>query len=160
MKKVVIEKEVLINATKEKIWEVLTEDKPYRIWTAEFCEGSHFQTDWKEGSKILFKTPTGEGLVSKLMECKPNEIISMEHQGILLNNEEVYDNEEAEKWKGMKEIYSLSGKDGATVLSIYQELEKSYEEWSTYAWDKALFILKELAESGHSKYYEKIVNPG
>lgn len=159
MEKVFIEKEITINAPGEKVWEVLTTDEPYRKWTFVFCEGSHFQTDWNEGSKVLFKTPSGEGLVSKVVEIKPNEIISLEHQGVLVNNEEVYDNEEAEMWKDNKEIYTLSEKDGKTVLKIYQEIDKSFEEWSKFTWDKALKILKELAETGESKYYEKIVNP-
>jgi len=159
MEKVVIEKEIKINAPIENVWEVLTSDEMYRKWTIVFCEGSHFETDWKEGSKVLFKTPLGEGLVSKIIESRPNEIISLEHQGVLFNNEEVFDNEEAEKWKGLKEIYSLSDQDGNTVLKIYQELDKSYEEWSSHTWNMALKILKELAETGESKEYEKIVNP-
>lgn len=146
MKKVEIKKEVLINATKEKIWEVLTEDKPYRIWTSEFCEGSHFQTDWKEGGKILFKTPTGEGLVSNISVFKPYDEITFEHQGVLQNNEEVFEGEEANEWKGSIESYKLSEAEDKTLLSVYQEITEKYYEWSDATWSMALWRIKELSE--------------
>jgi len=46
--------EIDINATKEKVWDILWNDATYTQWTSIFCEGSHAVSDWKEGSKILF----------------------------------------------------------------------------------------------------------
>ena len=45
---------IVINASKEKVWNTMLEDKTYRIWTEVFSKGSHFIGDWRKGSKILF----------------------------------------------------------------------------------------------------------
>ena len=51
-----------INAPKEKVWNILWEDASYRKWTTPFCEGSYAVNDnWKEGSKVLFLSPGGDG---------------------------------------------------------------------------------------------------
>lgn len=55
-----------INAPKEKVWNVLWNDATYPQWTAVFTEGSHAESDWKEGSQILFLDGKGDGLVSKI----------------------------------------------------------------------------------------------
>ena len=67
-----------INATKEKVWNTMLEDKTYRIWTEVFSKGSHFIGDWSKGSKILFLGPNenGEmgGMVSRIKENKLTNI--------------------------------------------------------------------------------------
>ena len=37
----------------------------FKIWTAEFCEGSYFEGSWAKGSKIKFLTPDGENIHSQ-----------------------------------------------------------------------------------------------
>jgi uncharacterized protein YndB with AHSA1/START domain len=60
-----------INAPKEKVWNVLWDDNSYRKWTSPFAEGSYAKTDnWKEGSKVLFLGPSGDGMVSKVASNK------------------------------------------------------------------------------------------
>ena len=53
-----------INAPKEKVWATLWNDNTYRQWTSVFSEGSYAESDWNEGSKILFLSPKGEGMFS------------------------------------------------------------------------------------------------
>jgi uncharacterized protein YndB with AHSA1/START domain len=67
---------IVINATPEKVWKVLWNDDTYRKWTSAFAEGSHAETDWKQGSKVLFLDGKGEGMVSKIAESRPNEFMS------------------------------------------------------------------------------------
>ncbi len=54
---------ISINAPKEKVWDVLWNDPFYRAWTSVFAEGSHAETDWKKGSKVLFLDNKGRGMV-------------------------------------------------------------------------------------------------
>ena len=46
---------IAISAKPEKVWDVLWNDQTYREWTSVFSDGSHAETDWKKGSKVLFR---------------------------------------------------------------------------------------------------------
>ena len=52
--------EITINATKEKVWEVLWTDETYRKWTSAFSEISSAESDWEEGSRIIFGDGKGK----------------------------------------------------------------------------------------------------
>lgn len=136
-----------INAPKEKIWDVLLQDETYRIWTSVFHPGSYADTDnWEEGSMVYFKTPEGDGLASRILEHKPQEVISFEHLAVLKNGVEDTENEEAKKWKGFKETYWLKEKDGACELVVEQDITNDYAEYFEKIWPQALDKVKELSE--------------
>lgn len=138
---------ISINAPKEKIWDVLLQDHTYRQWTSVFHPGSYAETDWKQGSKVLFKNPEGNGLVSKIVLHKPAEVISIEHLGILKNGIEDFENEEVKSWQGFTETYHVTPKEeGKTELTIQQDITKEHAEWFTTTWGKALQKVKELSE--------------
>jgi len=94
------EKSIVINASKRNIWEVLTEDQYTRNWYAEFCTGSHAETDWQVGSKAIFKDASGSEMVTKITENKPCEKLSLEYLGLLINGVEDCDSGKANKYKG------------------------------------------------------------
>lgn len=48
---------ILINTPREKVWEVMFDDKTYREWTSVFMPGSHFVGSWEKGSSIKFLAP-------------------------------------------------------------------------------------------------------
>ena len=148
MQRTSIKKSVQINAEPEEIWQVLTEDRFNRAWYTDFSEGSYAETDWKEGSKVLFKDTSGRGMFSKVVESKPNEIISMEHQGVLMDNKEVFDSEEAASWKGCRETYRISQQEGHCLFSVEQDIPGEYRDAFLSMWDKALNKIQELAERG------------
>lgn len=147
MKKWMLKWSIDIAATPEKIWDVLLTDKTYRVWTSVFHPGSYAETDWKEGSKALFKTPEGGGMISKVVRHNPGKIIVLEHYGVLKNGEEVFEGETVEKWAGTTETYRLESKNGISTLFIEQEIEESYIDWFKTTWEKALQKVKELSES-------------
>ena len=155
MKTEVIRKSIEINAPKEKIWEVLVNDKFIRAWYAEFSEGSHAETDWKVGGKALFKDNTGNGLVGKVIINKPSEIISVEYQGILNAGFEDYESELARNVKGGHETYRLSGKGALTDLSIECDMAEEHLESMSLLWVKALKKIKELSESTVNESYKR-----
>ena len=146
MEKKTINLSIPINATKEKVWDVLLKDATYRQWVAAFMPGSYAETDWQQGSQVRFISPSGDGLLSKIIEHKPNEIISIEHLANIKNGQEDWDSEEAKKWQGAREIYRVNAKNGVTNLEIEQDIAEEYAEWCTDTWKKALNEIKIMAE--------------
>lgn len=146
MKTELIKKSIEISAPKEKVWDVLLNDKFTRIWYAEFSEGSHAETDWKVGSKALFTDKSNRGLVGKVIVNIPNEVISVEYQGLVMAGTEDYESDEAKNVKGARETYHLAEKNGVTRVSIECDMGEEWFESMSLAWDKALLKVKELSE--------------
>ena len=77
-----------IKAPREKVWKVLWEDATYRDWTSVFAEGSHAKSDWKEGSRIEFLDPGGNGMFAVIDKLVPNEFMSFKHLGQISEGKE------------------------------------------------------------------------
>ncbi|MBZ0202470.1 MAG: SRPBCC domain-containing protein [Ignavibacteria bacterium] len=135
-----------INAPKEKIWNVLLQDETYRKWTSAFCEGSYAEGNWDEGSKMIFTSQQGEGMLSRIKLHRPNEIITMEHYGMLKNNVEDLESDEAKKWSGSEETYILEPSGSGVKLKVEVDVEDEYAEWFKKAWETALDKVRELSE--------------
>ena len=136
-----------INAPKEKVWKVLWEDSSYRQWTNAFSEGSYAVTDnWKEGTEVKFLGPSGEGMISRVAENRPNEYMSFEHLGMIMNGTEDRNSEKAQEFAGAKENYTLTESDGVTELAIDMDISEEYKDMFMGMWPKALDKVKELAE--------------
>lgn len=135
-----------INASREKVWDVLLADATYREWTSVFMPGSYYQGDWSEGSKMLFLGPPAEGekeggMAALVKENRAQEFISLAHYAEIRNGVEV-----PMEGSGF-ENYTLQDKDGGTELSIdLLNLPDEYADMFNEAWPKALEKVKELAE--------------
>ncbi len=142
---------VVIDAPKEKVWNTMLEDETYRIWTEEFCPGSHYVGDWNEGSKILFLGPgeNGEmgGMVSRIKENRPFEYLSIEHIGCVQDGKEDTSSEEVKNWAGAHENYTFRDLGGRTEVLVEMDSVEEYREMFEKTWPKALEKLKETAES-------------
>lgn len=138
---------IFINAPKEKIWSVLLDDETYRKWTSPFMEGSYAVGTWEEGTKMLFKGPSGDGMLSRVKLHKPNEKITIEHYGMIKDNVEDTQSDEAKKWAGSDESYWLEPRDSGNMLYVEMDMDDEYMEWFTAAWQKAINIVKELSEN-------------
>ena len=64
-----ITKTIEINAPKKHVWQVMLDDVTYRQWTTVFAKVATPLPTGKEGSKALFKTPDGRGMVSTILEA-------------------------------------------------------------------------------------------
>lgn len=137
----------VIDAEPEKIWDVLWNDETYRKWTSAFSEGSHAQTDWKQGSKVLFLDGTGQGMVSRIAENRPNEYMSIEHLGEVKDGVEDTTSDRVKQWAGAHENYTLKKVNGKTELSIDMDITDEFKEMFSQIWPKALENVKKLAES-------------
>jgi hypothetical protein len=85
---------------------------------APFAEGSYAQTDnWKEGSKVLFLGPGGDGgMVSKVATNKKNEFMSFEHLGVVKDGIEDTESDSAKGWAGARENYRLTDNNGKNKI--------------------------------------------
>lgn len=137
-----------IDAPREKVWNVLWDNDSYREWTRPFAEGSYAQTDnWKEGSKVLFLSPGGDGMVSTVAANKKNEFMSFKHLGMVKNGVEDTESEGVKSWAGATENYTLIEENGKTKLVIDMDSTDDFKDYLLKTWPVALEKVKELAET-------------
>jgi hypothetical protein len=139
-----------ISASREKVWNTLWDETTYPEWTSVFAQGSRAETDWKKGRRALFHDGKNTGMVSTIVENKPNEFMSIKHLGIIKNGVEDPDNEENKQWAGAIENYTLREADGETSLHVEisgADIPREFEDYFLQTWPKALDRLKEPSEN-------------
>ncbi len=138
---------ISINAPKEKVWKVLWEDSSYRQWTSPFCEGSYAVTDnWEEGTKVLFLSPGGSGMVSTVATNRPSVYMSFKHLGEVKDGVEDTTSEKVKAWAGAFENYTLKEAGGITTLTIEMDSTDEFKDFFSKIWPKALEQVKVLSE--------------
>lgn len=141
---------ILIDAPISKVWDIMLQDKTYRIWTEEFAAGSHYVGNWNQGSKILFLGPTEDGklagMVSRIKENKLHKYISIEHLGEVYDGVEDTTSDRVKVWAGALENYTFVNKDGKTELVVDLDINEEFKEMFEGTWPKALQKLKSLCE--------------
>ncbi len=138
-----------INASRERVWHILWSKGNYESWTSVFSEGSTVVTDWNEGSKILFVDGSGDGMVSKIAEKKPNEYMSFQHLGEIKNGIEDTTSEKVKIWQGSHENYRLTENGDTTTLDVELDISQEFKEYFSNTWPKAMEAIKTLAESNN-----------
>ncbi|MBA3285406.1 MAG: SRPBCC domain-containing protein [Nitrosopumilus sp.] len=141
---------IKINASPEKVYKTLLDDKTYREWTAPFNPTSHYKGTWEKGSKILFigsddKGNVG-GMVSRIEENIPNKFVSIKHLGILEGDKEITSGPQVEGWGDAMENYTLTEENGKTLFSVETDANNEYKDYFEETWPKALDKLKEISE--------------
>ena len=136
-----------INAPAEKVWYSLWDEENYKNWTNAFCEGSYVVTDYKEGSKAHFLSPSGEGMFSSVSINKPFEIMSFNHIGILKNFEEQPIDDETKLWSGCEERYELVENNGKTTVKASVDVIDQHVDYFDQSFPNGLKKLKEISEN-------------
>ncbi len=137
-----LEFSIPINASKEKVWEALWKDENYRSWCAVFHEGSHYESDLQECSKIYFLGPDKNGMFATIEKMVPYEKMYFLHKGEFKNGEE-----QAENYgENAIENYDLSEENGTTTLSVTMNTPEDYIPYFTSTFPTALQKVKEIAE--------------
>ena len=143
--------EVVIDAPRERVWDNIVNDEPYRKWTTPFMPGSYFEGTWEKGARMRFvvKGENGEvnGMFSEIAESRKPEFLSIVHLGLVKNGKEDRESEEAKKWVSDHENYTLTDLGGRTRFrvemdNVPMEMEKEFAD----SWPRALALLKELSE--------------
>jgi hypothetical protein len=141
-----------INAPRNKVWNTMFEDATYRVWTSAFNpNGSWYEGDWNQGSRIRFLGPGDDGtlggMVSRIRENRPHEYMSIEHVGVIQDGREDTTSDAVKKWTPAFENYSFADKNGATELVVDMDVDEAHAQMLGDMWPKALRKLKELAEA-------------
>lgn len=137
----------LINASRDKVWKVLWDDKSYREWTSVFSPGSHAVSEWKEGSRVHFLDGSGNGMYSTIERMIPQKEMAFRHLGVIKDNQEQPVDEETKKWTGGMEVYYLAEKDKQTELMVDLDIIESFSEYMSKTFPPALEKVKELSEN-------------
>ena len=137
---------VQIDATPAVVWTTLWSPATYNAWTSVFAEGSSAETDWKEGSQVIFGDGKGNGMISRIATSRPNEFMSFEHMGVIKDGKK----EPAPEWAGAQENYTLVSKNGRTELNVEIDIDGDMAAYFDKTFPVALDKLKSLAEkAGH-----------
>ena len=140
-----------IEAKNSNIWHALWDDNSYREWANIFFEGSYAisNSNWEEGSKVLFLAPDQSGIYSIIEKHEPNECIQFKHIGNVLEGKEQVIDEETKKWTGARESYTLT-KEKYYILTIEIDVLDEHLEFMKeklpLALDKIKFLSENLAE--------------
>lgn len=142
-----------INATAQKVYRTmlgLDDKKNYEQWTSIFHPGSTFDGDWVKGSKIFFigSDENGKkgGMVSHVVENKPNKFVSLRSIGILDGDKEINSGKEVDEWTGGSENYTFDENNGVTELTVNIDVAENYAEMFNQNYPAALQKLKEICE--------------
>ncbi len=143
----VVNKSIRIAARPETVWNVLLSEETFPKWCAIFMEGSYAESDWQEGGKADFKGPDGRGMRSNIITHKQNEFMEMEHAAVLIDNEEVFEGEQADAWIGLRESYRVTGNGDSSTLEIRTEVPLEDADWFNEKWEKTLAEIKIISEN-------------
>ncbi len=136
-----------IDASREIVWDKMLSPEPYKLWTAEFAEGSYYEGSWEKGEKIRFLSPAGGGMLAVIAENRPQEFVSIKHLGMVTEDgTEDTGSEAVRAWVPAFENYTLSKVGQATRLDVDIEVTPDFEDYMNKTWPKALARLKELCE--------------
>ncbi len=134
-----------INATKERVWSTLWDDKTFRDWANNIDEGTYMKGEIKEGNEVEFiSSVNGYGVSSLVEKMIPNEYVFFKHYA---DTQESGQKEREKEWSGLTESYSLTEMNGITTLVAKTDVPEDLVEMFTISIPKALARIKTLAEN-------------
>ncbi len=146
MNKKTIQDSIKINASKEKLWQILTEQPYLNDWTSAFMSGSNVKGEFKEGAQILYLDPSGIGVVGKVSECKPNKSLKVSILAEVRDGKPDFDHPDSKRWEGSYDHYQITENDGGSTLSLDSVFPAEFYDDFVQGWKKMLVRFKELAE--------------
>ncbi|MFH7764862.1 SRPBCC domain-containing protein [Acinetobacter sp. BSP-28] len=139
--------EVLIEATPQKVWQVLWGPDSYSQWTYYFSPNSSIHSDWQVNGKTLFLDADRNGMLSTIERLEEFKVVIFKHLGMVWKGVEDLDSEEVKKWHGALEKYFLEQLNGKTRLWVEVDILKEYREMMENGFKKGFEIVKQLAEA-------------
>ncbi|RZM01413.1 MAG: hypothetical protein EOO88_57915 [Pedobacter sp.] len=97
----------------------------------------------------LFKVvdKSNNGILGFITDSQPGKYLAIEYDGMLINNKDDFDSEDAKMLNGATETYTLTEDAGVTRLDITSDMTEEYYEMMSAQWDIALQKIKALAET-------------
>lgn len=149
MKKLIAE--VDIKASREAVWETITDLNKYKRWTCVIHVRSFFEGSWNKNETIRFliinKNGKKEGMVSEIAEIRMHEYLSLKHLGYVIDGIDDTSSEEIKTWAPSFENYTLFKLDDQhTRFKVDMDILDDYYTMFTDLWPKALENIKKIAE--------------
>lgn len=135
-----------INASKEKVWEVLWDDQTLRDWANIIDEGTYMEGKLEEGSEVNFMSASGHGVTSRVEKLIPYKYISFRQIADIKVGKEGSIEKRDKQWTGGLEIYELEESNGKVKLSNTQDVPDELIEYFNTKLPQALERVKVLAE--------------
>jgi len=135
---------IAIQASKERVWNTLWEDKTFRDWASNIDEGTYMEGVMIEGNEVQFISfVNGYGVTSLVEKLIPNEFVLFRQ---MADTKDSGERERENEWTGGTESYSLAEKDAITTLTVDMDVPPGQEENFKNSLPKALERVKILAE--------------
>jgi uncharacterized protein YndB with AHSA1/START domain len=142
--------EIHIDAPRSHVFETMLGSESYKEWTSVFTSTSHYVGEWKKGSKIRFQALDKDGKISGMHsiidEVIPNEFVSIQHLGEIVNNEEVSTGGIIDSWTGSHENYYYTEDNDGTKLVVSVDSLPDYFSFFNEQYPLALQKLKSICE--------------
>ena len=143
---ITLQYEISIDASAQKVWNVMWDTHTYSQWTRFFSPSSRMQSDWKIGGETLFQDASGDGMLATIVELEQFKKVIFQQQGILKQGVVDHLSDEAQQWCGGLEKYFLNEVDGVTHLSAQVETSEQYIEIMDRGFQQGFAVIKQLAE--------------
>ena len=142
-----LEFKISIDAPKEKVWEILWDDKSYRDWASVFCEGTYAVSDWKEGDSIQFLTPDGSGMNSVIFKRVENEYMAFKHLSDIKDFKVLPADAAVQGWSDAMETYEIRPIEKGVLLVVTMDMVEKYIDYFQATFTKAIERIKRLSEN-------------
>jgi len=134
---------IAINASREKVWNILWQDETFREWAGLIDLGTYLVGELKEGNEVQFISGNGYGVTSFVEKLIENEYLLLKHEA---DTQDSGENLREKEWTGGSESYVLDEQDGVTTLTAAFDVPPEQEEYFAVHYPKALDQVKVLAE--------------
>jgi len=140
--------QIEIDASAEKVWGILWNEKSYSQWTYYFSPDSNMVTDWQVGGKTYFTDSSKKnGMVSTIERIEEPKHLIFKHLGELHNGVEDVDSDKVKAWNGSLEAYYLEENNGKTTLKVEVDSNDEFKEMFDNGFKKGLEVIKNLSEN-------------
>jgi uncharacterized protein YndB with AHSA1/START domain len=145
--------QVEIHAPVHVVWTSMLDDEPYRQWTGTSFPGSYYEGSWELGDTIRFMGPSPDddsvlgGLVATVIENRPDELVTVEYLGQVVDGRDDTVSEGAAMFAGTRESYRFSESGGVTTVDVQLDSDPGLAAMFADTWPDSLTALKRIAEA-------------
>ena len=137
-----LEFSVDINATADKVWQILFEKDNNGVWLAALDEGTTFEGTWAEGSIMKFLDDKNNGMYNLVEKNVLHSELKMKHLGWIVDGQLNPMN-----WENSYVKYLLVANENGTLLKGEINSLDEFVSFFESKYPKNFLNIKELAES-------------
>lgn len=138
---------IVIQASVEKVWDLMLAQESYRVWAGVFSAGSDYDGSWEKGARIKFVDGSGGGMLSEIADNQLHKFVAIRHFGEVNNGVEDTTSDRVKAWAPAYESYTFTEQGEATNLDVELDVPESFVQFMNDTWPEALKKLKALCEA-------------